>query len=142
VEITRALAPTSERNFLAQSRIYFPMTRAKIKIPLLLIAVTSTAYWFPQGQPQGQAMALGFASLLWSLLGLAAFRWDRAEDWNYRLSSFLGMALATVEGMASMVALPSRQGLAAMACLHLTAFLLSVAGRYQKVKARRPSRGL
>jgi hypothetical protein len=75
---------------------------------------------------------------LWSCLALAAFRWERAEDWTYRLSSFFGVALSTVEGSAGFLGLHARGGLLLMAGLHAGAFLLALAGRYQKVSSKRP----
>ena len=77
---------------------------------------------------------------LWAVVAAAAFRWDRAEDWSYRLGSFLGMALATIEGSAGMLGLETRSGLLAMAALHGAAFATSVAGRFQKASAARPGR--
>lgn len=116
------------------------MDRAKIKTALLVIALASVSYWAQA--PEGNTVALLAASALWATLGLFSFRSDRAEDWNYRLSSFLGVALATIEGTAGLLGLGVREGLLGMAVLHLAAFLLAVMGRYQKVKSQRPSRGL
>lgn len=116
------------------------MHRAKSKIGLLLIAAASIVYWLPQGSENtGPLLA---ACALWSVLSLAALRLDKAEDWNYRFSAFIAVALATMEGFGGVLSPSNRDGLLVMAGLHLAAFVLALTGRYQKVKARRPGRGL
>lgn len=114
------------------------MERAGIKFSLLLIAIGSAVYW---AQPPHFTYdkALAACCALWGLVALAAFRLDRAEDWTYRFGSFLGIAMATAEGAAGMLAPNSRAGLLLMACLHTLAFVLSTAGRFQKVSSKRPS---
>lgn len=112
------------------------MERAKIKVPLLLIAAGSTAYWL---QPVGPVWLVAGCGL-WLLVALAAFRWEKAEDWTYRLSSFVGVALCTIEGIAGLLALLPRPGLLLMAVLHGAAFVLAVVGRYQKVSGKRERR--
>lgn len=117
------------------------MERLGIKISLLIIAVTSVVYWAQPPHDTG-APLLAAASGLWVFLAFAAFRWERAEDWTYRFSSFLGVSLATVEGISALLALQDRAGLFPMALLHGAAFILAVIGRYQKVGSRRPRREL
>ena len=115
------------------------MERLGIKISLLVIAVSSVVYWAQPPYDPGAPM-LAAASTLWAFLAFASFRWEKAEDWTYRLSSFLGVSLATVEGISAMLALQDRAGLFPMALLHGGAFVLAVVGRYQKVASRRPRR--
>lgn len=112
------------------------MERAAIKSALATIAVASAVYW---GQVTGHQGALILACwcVLWALFALASFRFERAEDWTYRLSAFLGIALGTVEGITGLVAPHTRAGLLWMALLHVAAFALSLAGRYQKVASKR-----
>lgn len=113
------------------------MARAKIKLPLLLIAVGSTAFWL---QPPAGPSWLVAGCLLWSAVALAAFRWEKAEDRTYRLSSFVGVALCTIEGIGGLLALLPRPGVLLLAMVHAVAFVLAVVGRYQKVSSRRERR--
>ena len=117
------------------------MGRTKIKLALLTIALVSAGYW---GQPPrlGDAVAITTLCLIWAGFAMASFRWERSEDWTYRLGSFLGIALATMEGAAGLFGLSARAGLLSMAAVHLAAFVLSVVGRYQKVSSRRVQRAL
>ena len=115
------------------------MERLKIKLALLTIAVASAFYWSRLLTTGGGPMVMTVC-LFWAVLALAALRSPRAEDWTYRFSSFFGIALFTMEGMAGFWALPTQPSLLGMAALHLTAFVLAVTGRYQKVAARRPNR--
>ncbi len=115
------------------------MERLGIKITLLVIALASGFYWAQPPHLTGGPI-LAACSVLWALMALASFRSERAEDWSYRLSSFLGVTMATVEGISGMLGLQSRPGLLWMACVHGAAFFLAVVGRYQKVSARRPRR--
>lgn len=112
------------------------MKRVKIKLALLLIAVGSAVYWAQPPYLLGGPMLMVW-SVLWSLVAAAALRFSKAEDWSYRLGSFLGMALATIEATAGMIGIGTREGLLAMALLHGAAFGLSLAGRFQKVSAGR-----
>lgn len=107
----------------------------KIKIALLMTALGSALYWAGPPYQSGGAMMAAW-SVLWALVALAAFRSCKAEDWGYRLGSFLGVALATVEGTAWLLGLDQRQGLWAMALLHGAAFVFSLVGRYQKAGVR------
>lgn len=111
------------------------MKRRGIKITLLLIALCSAAYWLQPPQA-GPSSMLAAWSVLWTLIALAAFKDERAENWGYRLGSLLGVALATVEGAAWLLSLDGRPGLAAMALLHAIAFPVAVTGRYQKAGSR------
>ena len=115
------------------------MERLGIKIPLLVISLAGAVHWAQPPHEAGAPM-LAAVSAVWSLFALGSFRWGKAEDWLYRLSSFLGVSLATVEGASAMLALQSREGLLPIALLHSVAFVLAVVGRYQKVAARRPRR--
>lgn len=115
------------------------MERLGIKIALLVIALASGIYWAQPPHLTGGPV-LATCGALWALVVLTSFRWEKAEDWSYRLSSFFGVTMATVEGVSGMLALQNRPGLFLMACAHGTAFLLAVVGRYQKVSARRPRR--
>ena len=115
------------------------MERLGIKIALLVIALAGAVYWAQPPHLTGGPI-LAVSSGLWTLVILASFGWERSEDWAYRLGSFLGVTMATVEGVSVMLGLQNRPGLAVMACLHSAAFVLSVVGRYQKVSSRRPRR--
>ncbi len=114
------------------------MDGPKIKVALLVIAIASAGFWAQGPGPQTPFLAC----LLWSVCALGAFRWEKLEEWTYRLSSFLGMALATLEACAGLLGLTSRPGLLAMAVLHAMAFALAAAGRYQKAGAARARRDL
>ena len=115
------------------------MERLAIKVPLLAISLASTVYW---AQPPHFTGGLELAGVcaVWTALTLASFRWGKAEDWSYRLSSFCGVSLATIEGVSVLLALQERPGLFLMALLHGAAFIWAVVGRYQKVAQRRPNR--
>ncbi len=110
------------------------MSRVRIKVGLLLIAAGSAVYWL---QPPAGPVWIAGACTLWALLTLASFHWDRAEDWTYRLSSFLAVALGTMEGVSGLLGASSRPWILVLAFLHFVAFVLAVTGRYQKVSSKR-----
>ena len=110
------------------------MARGKIKLGLLLIAAGSVAYW--SWAPAGPIWLIA-AGGVWTLVALCAFGWERAEDWTYRLSSFVAMALGTVEGVFGLMDPRAKPGILAMAALHFLAFLLALTGRYQKAGSKR-----
>lgn len=115
------------------------MKRLRFKISLLTIAIISAIFWAqPVYMTTSPLFALG--SALWIAVLVASFRGDKAEDWAYRVSAFFAVTLATVEAGSLMLVRQAPQVMGWMALLHGAAFFLSVIGRYQKVRARRPKR--
>ena len=113
------------------------MDRWKIKLGLLLVAAGSIAYW--AWAPSGPIWLI-IACGVWAAVALCAFNWEKAEEWTYRLSSFLAVALGTVEGSLGLMNPHAKPWILAMAALHLIAFLLALAGRYQKAGGKRERR--
>ena len=79
----------------------YAMERLGIKIALLVIALAGAVYWAQPPHLTGGPI-LAVSSGLWTLVILASFGWERSEDWAYRLGSFLGVTMATVEGVSVM----------------------------------------
>ena len=115
------------------------MDRAGLKTTLFVIAVLSTGFWWRTPVLQvGPVIAVWCG--LWSVLCAASWRWSKAEDWSYRISSFLGVALATMEAAIGLTSKLNTVPLLVMALIHSAAFVLAIVGRYKKVSSKRVSR--
>lgn len=128
----------ARRNFAAQAERGETVETSRLNLILLGLALVGVPYW--ASPPHPHSLSLVGLCLVWSAVAAASLRWDRAELWNYRLSSFLGISLATVEGGLWLTGLDHRPGLPVIAGLHALAFLLAAAGRYLRAGRGRARR--